>query len=74
MDWKIKTLGEIAEVQSCGTPLKSRNEYWFGDIPWYSSGELNETFTKEPKELITPKGLEESNAKLFPKGSLLIGM
>jgi type I restriction enzyme S subunit len=74
VDWKIKTLGEIAEVQSCGTPLKSRNEYWFGDIPWYSSGELNETFTKEPKELITPKGLEESNAKLFPKGSLLIGM
>ncbi len=72
--WKLKTLGEIAEVQSGGTPLKSRNEYWFGDIPWYSSGELNETFTKAPKELITPKGLEESNAKLFPKGSLLIGM
>ncbi|MEA5603604.1 restriction endonuclease subunit S [Nostoc sp. UHCC 0252] len=72
--WKLKTLGEIAEVQSGGTPLKSRNEYWFGDIPWYSSGELNDTFTKASKELITPKGLEESNAKLFPKGSLLIGM
>jgi type I restriction enzyme S subunit len=72
--WKLKILGEIAEVQSGGTPLTSRNEYWFGDIPWYSSGELNETFTKAPKELITPKGLEESNAKLFPKGSLLIGM
>lgn len=58
VDWKIKTLGEIAEVQSGGTPLKSRNE----------------TFTKAPKELITPKGLEESNTKIFPKGSLLIGM
>ena len=72
--WKLKTLGEIAEVQSGGTPLKSRKEYWFGDIPWYSSGELNETFTKASKGLITLKGLEESNAKLFPKGSLLIGM
>ncbi|MBD2083779.1 restriction endonuclease subunit S [Coleofasciculus sp. FACHB-542] len=72
--WKLKTLGEIAEVHSGGTPLKSRNEYWFGDIPWYSSGELNDTFTKASKELITPKGLEKSNAKLFPKGSLLIGM
>ncbi|MGL5876036.1 MAG: restriction endonuclease subunit S [Xenococcaceae cyanobacterium] len=72
--WKLKTLGEIAEVQSGGTPLKSHNEYWFGDIPWYSSGELNDTFTKASKELITPKGLEKSNAKLFPKGSLLIGM
>jgi type I restriction enzyme S subunit len=72
--WKLKTLGEIAEVQSGGTPLKSRKEYWLGDIPWYSSGELNNTFTKASKELITPKGLQESNAKLFPKGSLLIGM
>jgi type I restriction enzyme, S subunit len=72
--WKIKTLGEIAEVQSGGTPLKARNEYWFGDIPWYSSGELNETFTQASKSFITKKGLEESNAKLFPKGSLLIGM
>lgn len=72
--WKLKILGEIAEVQSGGTPLTSRNEYWLGNIPWYSSGELDETFTKTPKQLITPKGLKESNAKLFPKGSLLIGM
>jgi type I restriction enzyme S subunit len=72
--WKIKTLGEIAEVQSGGTLLKARDEYWFGDIPWYSSGELNESFTQASKSLITKKGLEESNAKLFPKGSLLIGM
>lgn len=71
---KLKTLGEIAEVQSGGTPLRSHNEYWCGDISWYSSGELNETFTKASKDLITQKGLEESNAKLFPKGALLIGM
>jgi type I restriction enzyme S subunit len=72
--WKIKSLGEISEVQSGGTPLKSQKEYWFGDIPWYSSGELNELFTHASKSFITRKGLEKSNAKLFPKGSLLIGM
>lgn len=72
--WKLKTLGEVAEVQSGGTPLRSHNEYWSGNISWYSSGELNETFTKASKDLITQKGLEESNAKLFLKGSLLIGM
>ncbi|MEM6435487.1 MAG: restriction endonuclease subunit S [Cyanobacteria bacterium P01_D01_bin.115] len=72
--WKLKSLGEISEVQSGGTPLKSRKDYWSGDIPWYSSGELNELFTSPSKSLITQKGLEESNAKLFPKGSLLVGM
>ncbi|MEG4321814.1 MULTISPECIES: restriction endonuclease subunit S [unclassified Microcoleus] len=74
VDWKIKMLGEIAEVQSGGTPLKANNEYWSGDIPWYTSGELNETFTKVSKSFITKQGLDRSNAKVFPKGSLLIGM
>lgn len=74
VDWNIKTLGEIAEVQSGGTPLKANNKYWSGNIPWYTSGELNETYTRASKSFITQQGLEESNAKLFPKGSLLIGM
>ncbi|MAI37679.1 restriction endonuclease subunit S [Alteromonas sp.] len=67
-------LGEIAEVSSGGTPKKTNKEFWQGDIPWYSSGELNKTFTIDPKEKITEAGLAGSNAKLFPKGSLLIGM
>lgn len=69
-----KSLGEISEVQSGGTPLVSTKEYWGGNIPWYSSGELNSIFTNEPKRYITSNGLGNSNAKLFPKGSLLIGM
>ncbi|WP_320177512.1 restriction endonuclease subunit S [Roseovarius pacificus] len=72
--WKIKKLGEISVIASGGTPLKSTAEFWGGDIPWYSSGELSGNFTCEPKEKITVCGLEGSNAKLFPKGSLLIGM
>ena len=74
MDWNIKMLGEIAEVKSGGTPLKANDKYWFGDIPWYTSGELNETYTRASKSFITQQGLEKSNAKLFQKGSLLIGM
>jgi len=72
--WVERQLGEIAEVQSGGTPSISQKKYWGGDIPWYSSGELNETYTKHPERKITEDGLNNSNAKLFPKGSLLIGM
>lgn len=72
--WVKRRLGEIAEVQSGGTPLVSKRDNWGGDIPWYSSGELNDTFTSNPERRITERGLEGSNAKLFPKGSLLIGM
>lgn len=72
--WAEVVLSDVAEVSSGGTPTKSTKEFWNGDIPWYSSGELNDLFTKDSKEMITQMGLKSSNAKLFPKGSLLIGM
>jgi type I restriction enzyme S subunit len=72
--WAEKRLGDIAEVQSGGTPTVSTKEFWNGDIPWYSSGELNRTYTTNPERHITKTGLENSNAKLFPMGSLLVGM
>ena len=73
-DWPRKKLGEIAEVQSGGTPSRSQKAYWNGDLPWYSSGELNDLTTSDAIEKISRLGLQHSNAKVFPKGSLLIGM
>lgn len=71
---ELKALGEIAEIQSGGTPTVSQKSYWGGHIPWYSSGELNSTYTSDPERHVTDAGIDNSNAKLFPKGSLLIGM
>lgn len=72
--WNERLLGDVSEVQSGGTPTVSNKEYWNGKIPWYSSGELNKTLTVDPERHISSVGLSSSNAKLFPKGSLLIGM
>ncbi len=72
--WEEKTLGEIAFVKSGGTPSRVKKEYWKGDIAWYSSGELNDLYTTEPQRNINDLAISNSNAKLFPKGSLLIGM
>jgi type I restriction enzyme, S subunit len=72
--WEEKKLGEIAFVKSGGTPSRSKKEYWIGKIAWYSSGELNDLFTKDPERHINDLAINNSNAKLFPKGSLLIGM
>jgi type I restriction enzyme S subunit len=72
--WEVKTLGEIANVKSGGTPIRHKAEYWSGHIAWYSSGELNSLYTTNPERHINELALENSNSKLFPKGSLLIGM
>jgi type I restriction enzyme, S subunit len=73
-EWKIRKLGDVADVQSGGTPLVHNKPYWKGDVAWYSSGELNDLHTSAPERHISKAGLENSNAKLFPAGSLLIGM
>lgn len=71
---EYRKLGEIAFVKSGGTPLRHKTEYWNGQIAWYSSGELNELYTTSPERHINNLAIENSNAKIFPKGSLLIGM
>lgn len=72
---QLKSLEEIVKLNSGGTPSRQNNLYWTkGEVPWYSSGELNDDYTISPKEYITTEGLQKSNAKLFPKGALLIGM
>lgn len=73
-NWKEKKLGEIAFVKSGGTPSRAKKEFWEGEIAWYSSGELNELYTKDPERCINELAINNSNAKVFPKGSLLIGM
>lgn len=63
------------KMSAGGTPLRAKNEYWDnGKIEWFSSGELNQQFTLPAKERITEEGLKNSSAKLFSKGTLLIGM
>lgn len=73
--WKMVKLGNVCELQAGGTPLRSKEEYWSkDDYPWYTSGELNTTYTSEPEKYISQEGLKCSTARLFPAGSLLIGM
>jgi type I restriction enzyme S subunit len=55
------------KIKRGGTPLRSSKEFWDCNIPWYSSGELNEIYTQEPKEHITSEGLKGSNATLYSK-------
>jgi type I restriction enzyme, S subunit len=38
--WERRPLSRCAKFLSGGTPRKARADYWDGDIPWVSSGEL----------------------------------
>ena len=73
-DWHRSTLGEIARIASGGTPDRSKPEYWGGDIPWVTTGEIQFNTITDSTEKITAAGLQNSSAKRFPPGTLLMAM
>ena len=71
-EWKTVRLGDVCEIQSGGTPSRSKTEYWKnGTIPWVKIGDFSGKYLNKTTEHITQKGLENSSAKLFSKGTIL---
>lgn len=72
--WEVVELGKLATWKSGGTPSRSNKGFFNGNIPWYSSGELEAMYVANSKECITENALQNSAAKQIEPGSLLLGM
>ena len=68
-------LGDCCEIISGSTPSRLINEYWNGDINWFTpkdlSGIKSKYVTTSP-EKITQSGIDSCSAKLLPPKSLLL--
>lgn len=76
-EWSISSLDDIAKVTSGGTPSKAKSKYWeHGDIPWVRTTEVQNCIIgqNDIKVHITKDGLNNSSAKLFPRGTILLAM
>lgn len=71
-EWEEKELGDIGDFVSGGTPDTTVEEYWNGDIQWFTPSEIKEQYLSKSKRTISEKGLKNSSAKLLPKGALLL--
>ena len=68
----VKTLGELCNIVAGGTPSRSNVEFWEnGTIPWIKIGNIKGKYIQAPDEFITQKGLDNSSAKMLPKGTVL---
>lgn len=72
--WSHKTLSELGEWKSGGTPSRNNSGYFCGKIPWVSSGELNNMYIGNTNEHITEDAILNSNTKKIKVGSILLGM
>lgn len=73
--WEVTQFSKVAKFQTGGTPSRTNPQYWEnGDIPWVKTTEINYKVIEATEEKITRLGLENSAAKVFPAGTLLVAM
>lgn len=73
-EWDVKMIQEVGEVVSGGTPKTKESSYWDGNISWITPKDLsnfNERYIEKGERSITKEGLNNSSAKLLPKGTIL---
>lgn len=74
-EWKKVKLGDICETTSGGTPLKSREDFYYPqEILWINSGEVRNGEIYQANKYISRIGLEKSSAKIVPANSVLVAM
>ena len=72
--WRERPLGDLAAINSGGTPSTDRAEFWGGDIPWVTPTDITACKTNylfDTASRITKIGLHSCSAKLLPVGSIL---
>ena len=75
-EWESVTLGEIAEMQSGGTPSSHNSEYYNGNIPFLSITDMTNAgkYINSTIKSITEYGLANSSARIYPAGTLMYAM
>jgi type I restriction enzyme S subunit len=68
---KVK-LGDLVTITGGGTPSKSDESFWNGEIPWMSVKDLRGNIVYNTTDTITPKGLANCASNLVKKGTLVM--
>lgn len=68
---KIK---DLCDVGSGGTPSRSIQHYYNGNIPWIKTGEVLDDIILNTEEHISQEAINNSSARIYPQDSLIIAM
>lgn len=74
-DWISGDFVEFIDGFSSGmTPYRAIKEYYIGNIPWITSGELNYNIITETHEYINEDAVRKTNLKIIPEGTFLMAI
>lgn len=72
--WERKRISECCKLGSGGTPSRKKPNYYTGDIPWIKTGEINWNTVNYSEESITQEAIDNSSAKVYAPGAVLVAM
>ena len=73
--WIWVSVEQLCFVETGATPKRGSSKYYNGGtIPWITSSAVNQLKILSAEEKITPMALAETNAKVFPTGTLIVAM
>lgn len=73
--WEVSRLADVAQISIGGTPSRSNEAFWDKTgkgKAWVSIADLKQRIVKSTKETITTLGVEKSNVKFVPAGTILM--
>ena len=72
--WQNLLIKNIASIGSGGTPSRKNIKYYNGNIAWVKTGEIYWNKITKTEEYITLEALENSSARIYPVGTVLVAM
>lgn len=71
--WESGNIFECAQLLTGGTPKKNNSSYWNGRIPFYTPVDAsNQIFSTETISYTNQLGIDNSSARILPKGTTII--
>lgn len=71
--WEVCPFTSVVKINGGGTPSTLITEYWNGEIPFYTPGDLNSGYyAMNTEKSITDIGLKNCSSKLYPKNTTFL--
>ena len=72
-EWELCKFSSVSNILSGGTPNTETEEYYGGDIPFYTPKDSTDNcFAFDTGIYLTEEGLKHCNSQLYPAGTIMI--
>jgi len=72
MNWQTIKLGEVCKFLNGGTPAKSNEDFFIGDIPWITGADINGSTATSARSFITEEAIRKSATNKVEAGTVLL--